>query len=38
MLVTELQVEHSHVRPLMVRLAVIVIRVCGMFVRLRPAR
>lgn len=38
MLVTELQVEQSHVRSLMVRLALIVICVCGMFVRLRPAR
>jgi hypothetical protein len=37
MLVTELQVEHSLVRPFMVRLALIVIRVCCLFVRLRPA-
>ena len=36
MVATELQVEHVHVRPLMVRLALIVIRICGIFVRLRP--
>ena len=38
MLATELQVEHSHVRSLMVRLALILIRVCGMFVRVGSAR
>jgi hypothetical protein len=37
MLVTELQIEHLHVRSLMVRLVHIVLRVCGLFVRLRPA-
>ncbi len=37
MLVTKLQVEHSPVRSFMVRLALIVIRVCGLFARLRPA-
>lgn len=38
MMVTELQVGHTHGRSLMVRLALIVISICGMFFRLRPAR
>ncbi len=37
MVATELQVEHVHVRPLMIRMALILIRICGVFVRLRPA-
>lgn len=38
MLGTELKAEQSQVGSLMVRLAHIVICVCGLFVRLRPAR
>jgi len=37
MVATELHVEHTHVKPLMVRMALIVIRICGLFIRLRPA-
>lgn len=35
---TELHVEQAPERSLMVRLALILIRVCGLFVRLRSAR
>lgn len=36
MIVTRLEVGHIHVRPLIIRVAFILIRVCGLFVRLRP--
>ncbi|QPD02653.1 MAG: hypothetical protein Nkreftii_000427 [Candidatus Nitrospira kreftii] len=36
-MVTELQMGCSLARSIMVRLAIIMISVCGMFVRLRPA-
>ena len=38
MLVAELQIGHTQGRSFLVRLAFIAINICGMFVRLRPAR
>ena len=37
-MVAELQVWPTHVRPLMVRLALILISLCGLFVRVRLDR
>lgn len=36
-MITELRMKGSLVKSIMVRLAIIVISICGMFVRLRPA-
>jgi hypothetical protein len=37
-MVAELQVWPTHMRPLMVRVALILISLCGLFVRVRLAR
>ncbi len=37
-MVVELQFWPTHVRPLMVRLALILISLCGLFVRVKLAR
>lgn len=37
-MVVELQVWPTHVRPFMVRLALILISLCGLFVRVKLAR
>lgn len=38
MVVAELQSEHAQGRPFLVRVALILISICGLFVRVRPPR